>query len=66
MTFQFQFDLYDKAWIVDLMQSLMMAGYMVGCIIFGQLSDSFGRRIPALIGKYLMQMRSLITFFENQ
>ncbi|XP_071845632.1 uncharacterized protein [Apostichopus japonicus] len=38
----------DKAVLVELSQSLFMVGMMVGSIVLGQMSDSFGRK-PILV-----------------
>nr|CAB3266143.1 solute carrier family 22 member 15-like [Phallusia mammillata] len=49
-----EFDLYDKKWVTDLVQSLFMGGYMVGAVAFGQASDIFGRKPVILISTALM------------
>uniref|UniRef100_F6TMW8 Major facilitator superfamily (MFS) profile domain-containing protein n=1 Tax=Ciona intestinalis TaxID=7719 RepID=F6TMW8_CIOIN len=45
-----EFNLYDKPWVVELTQSLLMVGFMVGCFCFGQVADVYGRRPVLLIG----------------
>ena len=51
-------------WVVDLAQSLVMGGYFVGSIVFGQLSDTWGRRPILVISKckcYLGNRRNGVT-----
>ncbi|XP_066279580.1 organic cation transporter protein-like [Branchiostoma lanceolatum] len=44
-----EFDLVcDKAWLTELAQSIYMSGVCVGAVLFGALSDRYGRR-PILL-----------------
>jgi len=47
----FQWNLYEQDWIPRLLSSIFMFGVMIGNLVFGQLSDKFGRKSVLYKGK---------------
>lgn len=54
-----------EAWKRSLMQSIIMGGALVGVIIFGRLSDDFGRRTAFLIGLLLLMISGITASFAG-
>ncbi|CAH2982624.1 unnamed protein product [Chilo suppressalis] len=50
----------DRAWLKNLTQTIFMLGILVGNMVFGHLSDRYGRRIPFL-GAVFLQLISGVT-----
>jgi len=48
----FQWDLLNDIWISNFIQAFFFAGFLVGVVSLGQLSDKFGRKIIMQIGTY--------------
>ncbi|XP_064652870.1 organic cation transporter protein-like [Lineus longissimus] len=45
-----QYDLVcDRDWLTSMLQTIYMAGYLVGCLFFGTISDRYGRLTAFLI-----------------
>ncbi|XP_072932786.1 organic cation transporter protein-like isoform X2 [Epargyreus clarus] len=60
-----QWDLVcDKAWLKNLTQTIFMLGILVGNMVFGHLSDRFGRRIPFLGAVFLQLLSGVATAYS--
>nr|CAB3266136.1 solute carrier family 22 member 15-like [Phallusia mammillata] len=59
-----EWNLLDKGWIEDIIQSMFFVGYLFGVIVFGQLSDRFGRRVIMLAGFHLLMPVSLMSGYS--
>lgn len=60
-----EWNLQDKPWIVDLISSLFMAGYGIGCAVMGQVSDLCGRKYILILNYTLMHVSSLCCCFAQ-
>nr|XP_039248333.1 solute carrier family 22 member 15-like isoform X1 [Styela clava] len=58
-----EWNLYNEQWIVDLMSSLFMAGYAVGVLLFGQISDLVGRKWTFTINYILLLLTGVWSSF---
>ncbi|KOB70676.1 putative organic cation transporter [Operophtera brumata] len=54
----------DRQWLKNLTQTIFMLGILVGNMMFGYLSDRFGRRIPFLAAVSLQLMSGVATAFS--
>nr|CAB3266142.1 solute carrier family 22 member 15-like [Phallusia mammillata] len=59
-----EWDLLDRAWIEDIIQSMYFVGFLIGVVIFGQLSDRFGRRVVMLAGFHMLVPVSLMSGYS--
>ncbi|XP_032516729.2 organic cation transporter protein-like isoform X2 [Danaus plexippus] len=60
-----QWDLVcDRNWLKNLTQTIFMLGILVGNMIFGHLSDRFGRRLPFLIAVFLQLVAGVTTAYS--
>ncbi|XP_045449762.1 organic cation transporter protein-like [Melitaea cinxia] len=60
-----QWDLIcEKAWLKNLTQTIFMLGILVGNMLFGHLSDRFGRRIPFLGAVFLQLIAGVTTAYS--
>ncbi|CAK8683760.1 unnamed protein product [Clavelina lepadiformis] len=59
------FNLYEEKWITDLIQSLYMAGYLVGCFAFGQASDIYGRKPILMLTGILTSIAAFCAGFAS-
>ncbi|CAD5115130.1 DgyrCDS4135 [Dimorphilus gyrociliatus] len=53
----------DKEWIPNVINTIQMTGFFLGAAIFGQLSDSAGRRHTYFFGNLLLVLPCLISAF---
>ncbi|XP_077975674.1 solute carrier family 22 member 15-like isoform X2 [Styela clava] len=53
----------DRSWIPGFLQSIFYVGFMPGTIVFGQLSDRYGRKKISVIGYILVLIFQVITGF---
>ncbi|XP_077975590.1 solute carrier family 22 member 15-like [Styela clava] len=53
----------DRSWIPGFLQSIFYVGFMPGTIVFGQLSDRYGRTKISVIGYILVLIFQVITGF---
>ncbi|XP_078494581.1 solute carrier family 22 member 15-like isoform X2 [Ciona intestinalis] len=60
-----EWDLEDKVWISDLIQSLYFAGFLFGVLIFGQISDKIGRKKTMILGYHILLPISITTAFST-
>ncbi|KAI5646031.1 sugar transporter domain-containing protein [Phthorimaea operculella] len=60
-----QWDLVcDRAWLKNLTQTVFMLGILVGNMVFGHLSDRFGRRVPFLAAVFLQLISGVTTAYS--
>ncbi|XP_046977702.1 organic cation transporter protein-like isoform X1 [Vanessa cardui] len=60
-----QWDLIcDRAWLKNLTQTIFMLGILVGNMVFGHLSDRFGRRNPFLAAVFLQLLAGVTTAYS--
>ncbi|CAI5452504.1 unnamed protein product [Caenorhabditis angaria] len=55
----------DDAKLEKLGISIQMFGLMLGCLVFGQIADSYGRRIPMLICLIMCTIFGILSAFAN-
>ncbi|KAG7508125.1 solute carrier family 22 member 2-like [Solea senegalensis] len=59
-TFVTEFDLVcEKSWLVDMYQSVLNVGFLVGSFAFGYFADRFGRKITFLMSNILNAISGL-------
>ncbi|XP_053604778.1 organic cation transporter protein-like [Plodia interpunctella] len=60
-----QWDLVcDKEWLKNLTQTFFMLGILVGNMVFGHLSDRYGRRMPFLAAVFLQLISGVTTSYS--
>ncbi|XP_063381642.1 organic cation transporter protein-like isoform X1 [Cydia fagiglandana] len=60
-----QWDLVcGRQWLKDLTQTFFMLGILVGNMVFGHLSDRFGRRMPFLTAVFLQLISGVATAYS--
>ncbi|XP_026318853.1 organic cation transporter protein-like isoform X2 [Hyposmocoma kahamanoa] len=60
-----QWDLVcDRQWLKNLTQTVFMLGILVGNMVFGHLSDRYGRRMPFLAAVFLQLISGVTTAYS--
>ncbi|KAM3964929.1 organic cation transporter protein [Aphomia sociella] len=60
-----QWDLVcDRHWLKNLTQTVFMLGILVGNMVFGHLSDRYGRRMPFLAAVFLQLISGVTTAYS--
>ncbi|KAL4716177.1 hypothetical protein ACJJTC_013954 [Scirpophaga incertulas] len=54
----------DRAWLKNLTQTFFMLGILVGNMVFGHLSDRYGRRMPFLAAVFLQLISGVTTAYS--
>lgn len=60
-----EFNLQHKPWVVDLISSIFMAGFGIGCLVCGQVADLYGRKWTLIINYTLMHISGICLYFVN-
>ncbi|XP_045769650.1 organic cation transporter protein-like isoform X1 [Maniola jurtina] len=54
----------DRHWLKNLTQTIFMLGILVGNMVFGHLSDRYGRRLPFLAAVFLQLIAGVTTAYS--
>uniref|UniRef100_A0A671UZR4 Solute carrier family 22 member 3 n=1 Tax=Sparus aurata TaxID=8175 RepID=A0A671UZR4_SPAAU len=61
LTFLSQFNLVcSDAWLVDMYQSILNVGFLIGSFAFGYLADRFGRRVSIMMSNILNLIAGIV------
>jgi OCT family organic cation transporter-like MFS transporter 4/5 len=59
-----QWDLVcDRAWLVDLVSTVYMVGRLIACIIYGPISDRFGRKLTVIVFHAVKMVGAVLTIY---
>ena len=57
----------DRAYLVSLLQTTYMAGWLVGCVLYGQVADRYGRKkamMTALVVQFVVCMAQVSAILQ--
>ncbi|XP_064652632.1 organic cation transporter protein-like [Lineus longissimus] len=53
----------DREWMIAMLQTIYMTGYLIGCLVFGSISDSFGRMKAYLLALILEVFFAVVAIY---